>query len=79
MDDTEQATPFSAMLREAMGEMTQMELAKATGVSQSSICRHLRGSSPNVTQIDAYERALPVLRKLRTAAFSKSVATPAIA
>lgn len=60
---------FADQLREAMGEMTQEALAEASGIPQTTISRYLRGEGePNVSKLEALERALPRLRALRSRA-----------
>lgn len=57
---------FGQQLREAMGEMTQDQLAALTGIGQSTISRHIRDDArPTIDLLDAYERALPGLREIR--------------
>jgi transcriptional regulator with XRE-family HTH domain len=57
---------FAAQLAEAMGDLTQDELAARSGVSQASISLLLRGKqTPSLPTVDALERALPDLRGIR--------------
>jgi transcriptional regulator with XRE-family HTH domain len=60
---------FREQLRAAMGEMTQEALESASGVPQTSISRYLRGESePTLSKLEALERALPALKRLRAKA-----------
>jgi predicted transcriptional regulator len=63
-----EAKSFAAALREAMGSLTQEQVAQATGISQAAISRYLRGAEPRLSQLAALEKALPRLRRLRNAA-----------
>lgn len=60
---------FAHQLREAMGTMTQDELAARTGLAQASISRYLRGkATPNLNRLAKLEAALPRLRAVRAQA-----------
>lgn len=60
---------FPEALRHSMGDMTQEKLEELSGVHQTLISRYLRGEgNPTLSNLEALERALPDLRKLRTAA-----------
>lgn len=57
---------FSQMLAEAMGDMTQAELADRSGLRQATISRLLAGKrQPSYETQIALERELPRLRELR--------------
>ncbi len=57
---------FSILLREAMGDMTQWDLAMKSGVRQANIHRYLHGSAkPTYDALHALEKTLPRLRVLR--------------
>ncbi len=57
---------FGQQLREAMGSLTQDELAAKTRISQGTISRHIAGKSrPDIYQVEAYERVLPRLSRIR--------------
>lgn len=60
---------FPEALRHAMGEMTQEELERRSGVDQSQISRMLRGRiRPGYQTLEKLETALPELRRLRLTA-----------
>ena len=47
-------------------EMSQADLADASGLRQPTISRYLKGDRlPGLRQLDALERVLPKLRELR--------------
>lgn len=57
---------FAAQLREAMGEMTQAQLAVLSGLSQPAISKLLTGvTEPSYKTTILLERKLPRLRELR--------------
>lgn len=56
-------------LREAMGDLTQEELAERAGLDQTSISRYLRGEAePKLSTLQKLEAVLPKLRQLRAKA-----------
>jgi transcriptional regulator with XRE-family HTH domain len=60
---------FADQLREAMGDMTQEELEKLSGVAQTTISRLLRSENdPTLRVYEALCRALPRLPELRARA-----------
>jgi len=57
---------FAEILREAMGDMSQADLADLTHIRQPTICRYLSGkATPRYEQLEILERALPKFRALR--------------
>lgn len=54
--------PYGDRLRAAMGEMTQDDLAKRSGVPQTTISNILLGADPRYSTVQALELALPALR-----------------
>lgn len=56
---------FADYLREAMGAMTQEQLAAASGLRQTTISKILNGADPRYSTVVALERALPNLERIR--------------
>jgi transcriptional regulator with XRE-family HTH domain len=60
---------FAELLRKAMGDMSQADLADASGLRQATISRYLSGErKPTYDAMLALEKALPTLRGLRESA-----------